>query len=298
MAANVLKFKNEGSYVHAAFDDLMLDECSSCRTSWVNNPPTPDQLQSYYGDPGNYTPGAMKAVDEDRWPIWNSRAASLITFGRMFTDFGTSERFCDIGPGNGAALSLAPLLLPEPQLGCIEYSERTIAYLKRHDPRIEISQSVDEITRVWGQNSIGMLYSAHCFEHFGPDELNESMPEFFSAIRPGGVLVVEVPFAPPQRVAKTGKHTPHLIFFTPSGLRAMLQRHGFEIGMCVVAPGTTPNTARWFRRTYKKPDPEVVGRITARRVETLNSKDFISRSEDELTEAGKSGVIKCVAIKP
>lgn len=291
------EFKNEGKYAHRVFDSLRLSECSSCRSSWVSSPPTSAELAEYYGKPGNYQPSRMEPLEEDRWPIWDSRPASLITLGRMFVEFSPGERFVDVGPGNGAALSLAPLLLPQPELGCIEYSTRTIEFLERHVPGISVASSIDELMELWGEESVAMLYSAHCFEHFSSTDLSDSLDRFHRALRPGGACVVEVPFAPPSRVAATSKHTPHLIYFTPDGLRSMLTDHGFEVQMCAVCPGSTPNSTRWFKQTFPAPDPAVVGKRFASYVTALNSKDFVSRDPDALEQRGASGVIKCIAVK-
>jgi SAM-dependent methyltransferase len=209
----------------------------------------------------------------------------------MFVDYRPGDRFVDLGPGNGAAVSLAPYLLPNPQVGCIEFSARTVEFLRRHSPGITVGESITELTDQWGEKSIAVLYSAHCLEHFGARELGEALASFRRSLRPGGALVIEVPFAPPSRVTATSRHTPHLIFFTPDGLEKLLNRHGFAVRLCTVGPGSTANSVKWVRSNYPVPDPAVVGG----RLAALNHKDFVSRDPAVLESKAGAGVIKCVA---
>ena len=203
----------------------MCRTCRVCETGWCDAPSS-EALADYYGH--TYVPAQMGGVTEDRWPLWDNRAGTLLMLGRLFGDFGAGELFVDVGPGNGAALGLANWLLPQPRLAAVEFNETSIAYFRRHMPGIVITQSLDDV------EPAAMIYSSHSLEHVRPEALDSEIATIAAKLRPGGVFVLEVPVG---ETSMAGHHTPHLLFFSAAGIRMLLDRHGLEVQLSFVAEG-------------------------------------------------------------
>ena len=216
-------FRNGGPHGHPLFDGLTLWSCSSCGSAWAAPAPTDAELGDYYAN--SYQPARMSVIDRDRWPMWDSRPASLILLGRLFGRFPGGGLFVDVGPGNGASLSLAPLMLPSPRIGCVEFNERSIEFFARHNPDVVVRQSLD----AFDDGSVNLLHSAHSLEHFRPDGLRGVLGQARTVLAPDGTMVLEVPAAPSVKAVGQINHTPHLLFFSQDGLVRLLERCGFEV---------------------------------------------------------------------
>lgn len=286
----VVPYRNEGRHSDSIFDGLSVSVCGRCESSWVDEPPSNEALAEYYAE--RYVPvGTRNRAEEAAWPIWDSRPASLIVLARIFAEFGPGDLFVDVGPGNGAALSLAPYFLARPRLACIEFNRETIGFLERVCPGIIVTSSLEMLLKGQGEGCAKMVYSAHCLEHFRADDLERHLREVRRALAPGGVFALEVPCAGVDRM-KASNHSPHLVFFTPTGLGKLLERIGFELKLCFISVGRTRSGRAYAKRLLPGPSGEV-DRDYLLRIATLNVPDFLPKKP----KGSESGVIKCVAVK-
>jgi hypothetical protein len=285
-----VQYRNEGRHKHRIFDGLSILVCGACQCSWVEKPPTNRDLADYYTH--DYIPARMQHVETDSWPIWDGRPASLITLSRLFTEFSPGDLFIDIGPGNGAALSLAPYLLPRPKIGCVEFNVKSIRFFERHCPSVIIRDSVESFVTEHGPGSAKMIYSAHCVEHFRGDDLTRELHGLHRALSREGVLAVEVPFGGIARM-KASNHSPHLIFFSPDGLSCLLRRIGFDVKLCFTAIGRTRQGENYVNRLFPVPSAGDTDATFAARISALNVADFIGK----IPRNAEGGVVKCIATK-
>jgi len=285
-----IPFNDGGPHANEIFQNLNMLACEACDSMWVIDPPTNEQLGSYYST--DYTPGRMAPVAKDQWPIWDTRSASLLLYARLFTEFRPGDLFVDIGPGNGSSLSLAPMMLPSPRIGCVEFNERSIAFFKRHIPGIEVHQSVQSFIDRHGEGAIKMIYSAHSFEHFRIDGLKQEFATIHRALANDGVMTIELPYAPAAKSGLARRHSPHLLFFSDRGFSQMLERSGFEVLFCRVVVGRTKPGAAYAAENYKT---EGAKGALAAALAFANSGDFITRDVEPAKALGY--VIKCVVRK-
>lgn len=277
----IFEYRNVGPHTDRIFDGLSLRICSCCDSTWCPESPTNKQLSDYYAS--RYRPARMGYVERRRWPIWDTRAASLIMLARLFTLFNPRDLFVDVGPGNGAALSLAPMMLPSPGLACVEFNQQSIDFFRYKLPHLQIVHSIDDLQA----GSATIVYSAHSLEHLRPEDALRSLRAIHRTLAPAGVLSIEVPLGSRARTKK--RHAPHLLFFSANGLRRILTRAGFEIVLLLPALGRKGNA----RVAEHLQLPGELSRKFAARMTTLNTGDLLPATTADIPGA----VIKCVAAK-
>ncbi len=288
-------YLNKGPHAHPLFADLALQACHHCQSAWSDPAPSVEELADYYST--TYTPARMGFVTKDRWPVWDSRPASLFLLARMVTSFKEGDYVVDLGPGNGASLSVAQVMLPKPSLACIELNRRSIRYFQKHMPELLICESPEHLVAAIGPGRLKLAISAHCLEHFRPYDLLAELKTIYNALSVGGVFAIEVPLSPAEKTARVPRHTPHLIFFSETGLSALLARAGFEVKIIYSAVGRTRWGNKYVDETFSV--PPAFGKLSQRymdRLAALNSGDLIAADTSKGAPLG--GVLKCVAVKP
>lgn len=278
----MFEYCNAGPHQDPAFDDLVLRRCGHCDSMWCPDSPSNAELADYYAH--RYSPARTAFMERDEWPVWDTRAASLITLARMYTEWTPGDQFVDVGPGNGAALSLAPLMLPEARLGCVEFNERSIEYFRRHVPRMQVTRSLDEFDR----SSARVVYSAHSLEHHRPDEVRSALEGIRRVLVDGGVLALEVPLGVSARTIAAWRHTPHLAFFSPQGLHRLISRAGLTVAMSCTVRG------RQAKLTIPQTRAASLPRVLVNRLSALNTGDLTAA----IPRRGRPirGVIKVIAV--
>jgi hypothetical protein len=83
-----------------------------------------------------------------------------------------------------------------------------------------------------------MIYSAHCLEHFRPEDLESELRTLHRSLTSDGVIALEVPYGSVARMTASN-HSPHLMFFSPIGLQTVLEKAGFTVNLCVTTIGRT-----------------------------------------------------------
>lgn len=280
------KLKSGKHYEDAIFDDVETASCSRCRSTWAVNPPSGEELSRFYND--NYRIARIGKKQKESWPHWDTRAASLIALGRLFTPVRPGLIFLDIGPGGGEALGLAQYMLPKPRLACIEYSQAAIKFYRSVLPQIYAQNSLAKVAEKF-ENKVQFIYAAHSFEHFSIEDLWADLVRIRDLLTPSGVLVCEVPNVDSAAFEKAHNHVPHLIFFSQVGLRRLLYASGFDVKLCIEAVGKHGEGMQYlenFQEAAAEADmaPELVERLSA-----INNGDWVGSQ--------KGGVLKCVAKK-
>ncbi|MEL7035974.1 MAG: class I SAM-dependent methyltransferase [Cyanobacteria bacterium J06592_8] len=73
------------------------------------------------------------------------------------------------------------------------------------------------------------IVASHSIEHLTPEELNDRLIQIANALKPGGMLLIEVPQGGHSYLALTTRQDPHTIFFTPQGIYEAVCRTGVKI---------------------------------------------------------------------
>ena len=81
-------YRNTGPHAHPGFAGLRCRTCAACGTGWCDAP-SEEVLADYYGR--TYVPAQMEGVRQDRWPLWDNRAGTLLMLGRLFGEIGRAS---------------------------------------------------------------------------------------------------------------------------------------------------------------------------------------------------------------
>lgn len=80
-------------------------------------------------------------------------------------------------------------------------------------------------------DSLDVIEASHSIEHLTGDSVESTVALLVRALKPGGIMLVEVPQGGISYLDLPYRHEPHTLFFTPEGLRALLSVPGTSIVM-------------------------------------------------------------------
>ena len=208
------------------FKDAVIVHCKVCGLGRCQ--PYPDQttLEHFYESVyrSRESPWALDFGTLRRHRNRDPRSMAQLSLALQFTQFGIGDVFVDIGPGWGRSFKSAAELLPNPDMYAIELQKGVAAAYRRLYDVTTYSSLTD-----LGTAQPTIVLASHSFEHLPLPALNELLIDLACLIRPGGVLVAEVPHVDMRHHANVrGNDSPHLLFCTPDSMFGILEGAGFE----------------------------------------------------------------------
>lgn len=102
------------------------------------------------------------------------------------------------------------------------------------------------------RNFFSVILASHVVEHFTAEDLQKRLAQMAGALRPGGMMLIEVPQGGHSYLVLGTKQDPHTLFFTPQGIQEAIAHTGLKILAAYTrAKGVVPlNKAAIYR-----PDP-------------------------------------------
>lgn len=209
-----LPYKPKGS--SPPFSDKKLVRCASCRVFSVYPLPSQDELEKHYA---SYWP---KEAFSSHFSLFEAQAGSRRAYFEKFLppgggDFGV----LDIGAGFGhTGLELRKNLKKTAAFyDAVEVDPEALDYLKKVVRPRNIYARLEE-----AEGSYHLILLSHILEHL-PNPL-EFLASLKNRLSDQGVLFIEVP----NRDHLYKKYNePHLIFFDPASLCALVKKAGFEV---------------------------------------------------------------------
>lgn len=213
-----------------AFAPLLACWCRVCGFGWV--PMIPFSLTEFYEteygtkhrsdrriDPAKYF-AMLEQPEEEMRPRSLARYANrakrqhrlldrYVEKGYSLLEFGS-------GPGYGLFFSSAA------EKHAIEHDESSVKYL-RHIGAVRVDLNELEASRY------DAVLSSHSLEHLLVGDLYSSLASLRRALRPRGILYIEVPNGAHTCSFLPGNHAPHTLFFNIRALKSILSRAGFEV---------------------------------------------------------------------
>jgi hypothetical protein len=128
------------------------------------------------------------------------------------------ETSLDYGSGPGYALFLSEA----PVKHAIEPDEHSFKYLDHLGAQRVSLEALPP-------RYYDVVLSSHSLEHLPVEHLRPTLAALGAALKPTGLLCVEVPSAPLGQLDLPLGHEPHTLFFSPKALTTLLHSAGFEI---------------------------------------------------------------------
>lgn len=202
-----------------------LEECKACGHIFQNPRLTPAGLDFYYSDfyDGIGT-GFAEALFSGRPGLYRERARSV-------EQFGTPRRWLDVGTGQAHFCCAAKSSWPETQFDGLDIGEGVDEALKAGWIDRGFRGFLPEVApQIAGSYDVVSLF--HCLEHT-PDPRAE-LEAAFTALAPGGLLVIEVPDPECVLGRVFGRfwlpwfQPQHLHLLSIKNLTKLLREYGFE----------------------------------------------------------------------
>ena len=212
-----------------------LDQCQSCGLVMTRPRPTAEGLAFYYE--GAYSAGEGATQSVDMAGFYSSGAGRLLNRYRLITiekvqKLGPQDRLLDVGCSQGFFLDTA-----HEHTGCavagidLDAGSVDLARARGGAPaEYTVGRLIDDPLP---PGSASVITFFECLEH-DPDPV-ATLIAARRALRPGGLVVIEVPnWRSVWRVVFGRRWMPllapqHLVHFTPDTLGATLERAGFQL---------------------------------------------------------------------
>lgn len=155
---------------------------------------------------------------------------------------GPYHAVLDFGSGPGYFLKL----LDPPQKLAVELDTASEKFLTYIGAKIVSLEDIEPAT-------LDLVVASHSIEHLLIEELDRTLAALRTALKPGGLIYIEVPQAALTALELPYRHEPHSIFFSPRGLDRTVQRAGFGI---VERSYRSPGAVTFRDAAIWTPDPD------------------------------------------
>jgi SAM-dependent methyltransferase len=213
------------------FKGMGINVCTGCHLGVADRELDPDALADYYANSfaaqTNRT-SFPAPVDyfADRGKMYKiNRPLGQIALASRFVS-EPPERILDFGAGFGTTLHLAKEdHWPAAKLTAIEPDPNMWPYLEHIGAkRVDALDALDSA-------SFDLIFTSHVLEHLQAKELPSAVKHLKDKLKPGGILVAEVPNADlidyPQIYDL--HHEPHLIFFSVKSVTKLFRACAFDL---------------------------------------------------------------------
>ena len=193
---------------------------------------------------------------EDGLPITLKRYFGRATdqLARIRKHMPTLDAMLDVGSGPGYALHLSEARVKD----AIEYDRNSKKYLDYLGANLITWDTIPT-------EKYDAVLMSHVLEHFLPADVEPRLRALFGALKPGGLLYIEVPPGGMGWKHYNYKHEPHTLFFTPQALGTLCKRMQFEIVLLAPVAKTMEKVEERTNAIYqpnKKAFSDPRGRLT------------------------------------
>lgn len=216
-------------YSHAPqFAALLTCWCRTCGFGWV--PVVPFDLNEYYQTAYSKNRGDRELAPKDYFALLDgpldtipnnfrqyvARARSQHARINNYVDRGYALIELGSGPGYGLYFSQAT------QKAAVEPDDASGKYLEYLGAK---RLSLDALP----SDTYDVVLASHSVEHLTVEALYPTLQRLREALKPGGIIYVEVPNGAHTGAFIPGSHAPHTLFFSLASLKSVVTRSGFEV---------------------------------------------------------------------
>ena len=214
-----------GKYLgnHAIFSRLGLGHCQRCELIFAQPRPTDAELAEYYG---HYWDGEVAVSTPSTRRYYMAQSLSRVDYLRRFGILDHRPAVLDMGAGLGLFHDGLARRGVAHEFFAVETDRDQLAGLR---DRLGADHAFVDLADVPGDWKFDLIVLFHVLEHIA--EPNGFIATLVGRLRPGGLLLVEVPHRDNRYKALFESH---LLFFNPASLGDLLGRHGRVLDVSTV----------------------------------------------------------------
>jgi 2-polyprenyl-3-methyl-5-hydroxy-6-metoxy-1,4-benzoquinol methylase len=210
-----------------AFHDLQIRWDPAAHIAFADPLPSEKELESFYST--EYRRAMRKAVGIESYvasPNYLAQARSLVSWVEPLLP--SEGRWLDVGAAYGLLLSEVRRVVPRWSLHAVEPSADARPALERI-AKLETDFPAFWRGRTGERGHFDVVSLVHVLEHLRDPW--SALRELRARLKPGGLLLVEVPNDPVAELQRAGRRNdlPHLWFFSEAGLCEAARVSGFEV---------------------------------------------------------------------
>lgn len=207
--ASIVPYRNRSP--HFANKDIYF--CDQCKVGSVYPKLSNAVLSRYYDQ---YWGKNVVIDTKELMPLFHIKAVARFEYFKKFLPKQKKIRILDIGAGFGI---IRKTFLSPIEYHAVEIDPDAAYYLKTVIKADGVYSSVDDTT-----GTFHLIILSHILEHMNDPSI--LMLEQAKHLSTGGIIFIEVPNSD---YLYKNKYEPHLVFFTPNGLRRIVERTGYNV---------------------------------------------------------------------
>ncbi len=226
---------------HPIFRRMSLARCAGCGLVYAQPQPTAAELADYYG---HYWDGEVAVSTPSTRRYYFAQSLSRVAYLQKFRPLDSAS-VLDMGAGLGLFHDALAKLGIAHRYTAVETDRSQLAALKA---RLGDKAAAGRLEELPEGETWDLIVLAHVLEHMA--QPNEFIATLTRRLKPGGLLMVEVPNGDYRY---KNNFESHLLFFDPGSLARLLERHGELLDVSTVG-----KQAAKLRITQVHPDKSVL----------------------------------------
>mgnify|MGYP000887897497 CR=1 FL=1 len=228
-------FSHKYSSPNIIFKNKDIFTCEHCEFSWAADIKQADLNEYYKKDydvevgrskkfvsPEEYFSDAKKQFKRHRSEM------HLLTVKRYLKN-KKEPLILDIGSGLGTTLNLSKKYFIDPKIHAYENDENSKKYLNYINAQVISGDCISSLKNL--NVAFDIIIASHFLEHVSPDSLKDFINIIYNLLKPGGILLIEVPNDNWQKYPdRKYSNPPHVNFFSIISLKKYFKQ--FNILRC------------------------------------------------------------------
>lgn len=203
------------------FGDLKIDRCDQCDFSYASPMPKNDDLNFFYENIYRLPmrPPYWVSENDENAEVrhLDSRNLNYLLYASTLIDLKKIENIYDFGAGFGDLGYAIKKKFPNVNLFCTENDKQCSKVLEKRGYKNEQIENINK--------KFDLIITMHSLEHLPNVEI---FNKFHEILKPGGLILFEIPYCPEKYFFSRPTDGPHLLFYTKKSIEMICARFDFE----------------------------------------------------------------------
>jgi len=203
------------------FGDLKIDRCDKCDFSYTNPMPKDSDLNFFYENIYRLPMRPPYWVSEDDENAerrhLDNRNLNYLLYASTLIDLQKIENIYDFGAGFGDLGYAIKKKFPNVKLFCTENDKQCSEVLGKRGYKNDQIENIDK--------KFDLIITMHSLEHLPNVEI---FNKFYEILKPGGLILFEVPYCSEKYFSNRPSDGPHLLFYTKKSIEKICAKFNFE----------------------------------------------------------------------